>query len=142
MASRQTQDSDAKYQTTEREARIVRDASGRVGLTDHAIHRFRQRTPHDCRVTIREAWRRGEELQHPSVAGSLDQPEPESARVYRHSDGWGVVFIVVESHAPDVGLRDDRAERVAATTCKIRTFDHAPVRAYLRSHGPHGGSSR
>lgn len=141
MATRQTRD-DTKYQTTEREARIVRDEEGRVGLTDHAIHRYRQRTPHDCRVSIREAWRRGEELQHPSVAGSLDQPNPKSARVYRHGDGWGVVFIVVESHSPDAGLRDDRAERVAVTTCKIRTFDHPPVRAYLRSHGPHGGAEK
>jgi len=125
-----------KYSTSEREGRIVRDAHGEIALTDHALHRYRERTPHDCRIGIREAWRRGEQLQHPSVAGSLDAPEPESARIYRHSDEWGVVFVVAEDDSPDAG-DTGRAERVVVTVCEIRTYDHGPSRAYFHGYGPH-----
>ena len=128
----------AKYSTGGAVGRILRDAHGEVGLTDHAIHRFRERTPHDCTVSIAEAWRRGEPLQHPSVAGSLDSPTPESARIYRHSDDWGVVFVVVEDQAADAGTAPDRTERIVVTVCRIRTYDSGPVRAYLHGHGPHG----
>ena len=128
----------AKYSTGGAAGRILRDAHGEIGLTDHAIHRFRERTPHDCDVDIAEAWRRGEPLQHPSVAGSLDSPTPESARIYRHSDDWGVVFVVVKDQAADAGTAPDRAERIVVTVCQIRTYDSGPVRAYLHDHGPHG----
>ena len=128
----------AKYSTGGAAGRILRDAHGEVGLTDHAIHRFRERTPHDCQVGIAEAWRRGEPLQHPSVAGSLDSPTRESARIYRHSDDGGVVFVVVEDSAADAGTAPDRAERIVVTVCQIRTYDSGPVRAYLHGHGPHG----
>lgn len=129
----------AKYSTGGAAGRILRDADGEIGLTDHAIHRFRERTPHDCQVGIAEAWRRSESLQHPSVAGSLDSPVPESARIYRHSDEWGVVFVVVEDQATDAGTAPDRADRIVVTVCQIRTYDSGPVRAYLHGHGPHGG---
>jgi hypothetical protein len=122
-----------KYSTSEREARIVRDAAGRVSLSDHALHRFAERTPHDCRVSIREAWRRGEQLQHPDVASALDEPEPERARVFRRPD-WGVVFVVDE--------RRERAGRIVVTVCGIKTYDYGPARAYLRAHGPHGQGER
>ena len=127
-----------KYDPGPETRRIVRDAHGEVALTDHAIHRFRERTPHDCQIGIREAWRRGEQLQHPSVAGSLDAPKPESARIYRHSDEWGVVFVVAEDESGDAGVVPGRAERVVVTVCEIRTYDHGPVRAYLHGHAPHG----
>lgn len=127
-----------KYNAGRSQGRILRDAHGEVALTDHAIHRYRERTPHDCQVGIAEAWRRGEALQHPSVAGSLDSPAPESARIYRHSDEWGVVFVVVEDGAADAGEVPGRAERVIVTVCQIRTYDQGPVRAYLHGHGPHG----
>ena len=127
-----------KYDPGPETRRIVRDSHGEVALTDHAIHRFRERTPHDCQVGIAEAWRRGEPLQHPSVAGSLDSPTPESARIYRHSNEWGVVFVVAEDESGDAGEVPGRAERVVVTVCEIRTYDHGPVRAYLHGHGPHG----
>jgi len=127
-----------KYTTGASDGRILRDAHGEIGLTDHAIHRFRERTPHDCQVGIAEAWRKGEPLQHPSVAGSLDSPTPESARIYRHSDDWGVVFVVVEDQAADAGTVPDRTDRIVVTICQIRTYDSGPVRAYLHGHGPHG----
>lgn len=126
-----------KYTTGGSEGRILRDAHGEIALTDHALHRYRERTPHDCHVGIREAWRRGETLQHPSVAGSLDSPTPESARIYRHSDEWGVVFVVTEDDAPDAGDAPDRTERIVVTVCQIRTYDHGPSRAYLHGYGPH-----
>ena len=36
-----------KYDPGSETRRIVRDSHGEVGLTDHAIHRYRERTPHD-----------------------------------------------------------------------------------------------
>ena len=127
-----------KYNTGGADERILRDAHGKVALTDHAIHRYRERTPHHCQIGIREAWRHGEQLQHPSVAGSLDAPTPESARIYRHSDEWGVVFVVAEDESGDAGDVPGRSERVVVTVCEIQTYDHGPVRAYLHGHGPHG----
>ena len=127
-----------KYDPGSETRRIVRDSHGEIALTDHALHRYRERTPHDCQIGIREAWRRGETLQHPSVAGALDSPTPESARIYRHSDEWGVVFVVIKDRAADAGTAPDRAERVVVTVCQIRTYDSEPVRAYLHCHGPHG----
>ena len=127
-----------KYDPGPETRRTVRDSHGEIALTDHALHRYRERTPHDCQVGIREAWRRGEQLQHPSVAGSLDAPTPESARIYRHSDEWGVVFVVAEDESADAGDVPGRSERVVVTVCEIQTYDHGPVRAYLHGHGPHG----
>ena len=102
------------------------------------LARPRERTPHDCPMGIRAAWRGGEPLKHPCVAGALDSPTPESARIYRHSDEWGVVFVVIKDQAADAGTAPDRTERIVVTVCRIRTYDSGPVRAYLHGHGPHG----
>ena len=79
-----------KYTANHRNSRVVED---NVALTDHAIHRYRQRTPHDCPVGIRDAYRRGEDIRDPQVARSPnDMRTPERARVYvahaSHSSGF------------------------------------------------------
>jgi hypothetical protein len=117
-----------------------------VALTDHAIHRFRERTPHDCPIGIREAYRRGEDIRDPQVARSPDNMrELDRVRVYRHGHGgatagWGVVFLIVED-ARDAGERPPwhDCDHVAVTVVSIDGITHAPSRSYLNSHGPHGG---
>jgi len=125
-----------KY-STGRGSRILRDRDGgRVALTDHALHRWRGRTPHDTGVSVREAWRRGEWLQHPAVVQSEGEDEaPDDARLYRHGGRWGVVFLVVED--PRVSPSPRNVARIVATIAAIETFDHGPTRAYLSGHGPH-----
>ena len=115
-------------------SRTVADSEGDpVKLTDHAIHRFRLRTPADHDFTIRECWRRGEEIKHPQVAVVEGNQRAERVRVFRHSDGWSAVFIVcVDSHG-SVGRR----ERVVTTVLEIDRYEHGATRAYLSSHGPH-----
>jgi hypothetical protein len=117
-----------------------------VALTDHAIHRFRERTPHDCPVGIREAYRRGEDIRDPQVARSPeDMRELARVRVYRHGHGgatadWGVVFLIVKD-ARDAGERPPQhaCDHLVVTVVSIDGITHSPSRAYLNSHGPHGG---
>ena len=110
-----------------------------IALTDHAIHRYRQRTPHENAVGIRDAWRHGEDIRHPAVASKKSDHELDTVRVYKHGDAWGVAFLVVE----DTRKREDHfADRVVATVVNLAGFEHGPSRAYLHSHGPHGGESR
>ena len=127
-----------KYSPSRR-ARLLRDRDGgRVALTDHAIARWRARTPHDCPVPIQAAWRRGEWIAHPEVARSPgEQEDPDDVRIYRdgRGSGWGVAFLVVEDATPATVTQD--APRVICTVCAIQTFDHGPTRAYLHGHGPH-----
>lgn len=115
-----------------------------VALTDHALHRYRERTPHDAAVDIREAWRRGEDVRDPQVARSPnDLRTPDRARVYVHDrHAWGVVFLVVED-ATRAAERPPHqsADYVVATVLHIGGIDHGPSKAYLHSHGPHGGDS-
>lgn len=124
--------SDTKYDAGD--ARLVEDD---VVLSDHAINRYRERTPHDCEVGPRQAWAYGENVQHPTVAQSEGEQEPpERVRVYKHGQDWGIVFLVGEA--------DDRPipghkPFVVLTCIDIQGFDHGPTRAYLHSHGPHGG---
>jgi hypothetical protein len=116
-----------------------------VALTDHARHRYRERTPHDCHVTIREAYRRGEDIRDPAVTrGPTDTRTPQRARVYRHGDddptGWGVVFLICDERRDEADRPAHQvADRVVVTVMDIGGYEHGPSRAYLESHGPHGG---
>ena len=110
-----------------------------IALTDHAIHRYRQRTPHDNPVGIRQAWQRGERIKHPSVCSKKADHSLDSVWVYKHGDAWGVAFLVVEDEYKREG---HFADRVVATVVDLQGFDHGPSRAYLHSHGPHGGVDR
>lgn len=127
-----------KYDTGDR--RLVED---HIALTDHAIKRFRERTPHGCNIDPRIAWNRGEYVQHPEVAQSLDKDSPpERVRVYlhasedSHSQSWGVAFLVCEDDPRTIPAH---CPEVVVTVVDIQGFDHGPTRAYLHSHGPHGG---
>jgi hypothetical protein len=126
----------SKYETG-RSDRLVRDRDGgRVALTDHALHRWQLRTPHDCPVGIHEAWREGEFIKHPEVAISDGEEDPpDDVRVFKFGDKWGVAFLVVEDPTP--ASHTQNAERVVCTIAAIQTFDHGPTRAYLSGHGPH-----
>jgi hypothetical protein len=130
---------DHKYSVDAGRTQLVEDD---VALTDHAIHRYRERTPHDCPVAIRDAYRRGEDVRDPQVARSPDDMRtPERARVYVHArHAWGVVFLVVEDRLSE-GERPAHhpADYVVATVVHIDGIDHGPSKAYLHSHGPHGG---
>ena len=124
-----------------------------VALTDHACHRYKQRTPHDCSVSVREAWQAGEDIEHPALARSPgDGRDPHRARIYRHGDesgqpaGWGVVFLVVEDRLPPAERPAHHdANYVVATVINIKGYDHGPTRSYFAGYGPHRpgrGSSR
>lgn len=128
--------SSPKY-STGRSRRLLRDRDGgRVALTDHAIQRWQARTPHECPVSIREAWRRGEWIAHPDIVRSPGEDEtPDDARIYKHGMDWGVVFLVVED--PNPWETTQHAGRVVVTVTALTTFDHGPSRAYLHGHGPH-----
>jgi len=126
----------SKY-STGRGRRLLRDRDGgRVALTDHAIQRWGQRTPHRCPVSVHRAWRAGEWVKHPGVARAPGEAEaPDDVRVFKYGDEWGVVFLVVQD--PDPWDHTQDAGRVVCTIASLRTFDHGPTRAYLHSHGPH-----
>jgi hypothetical protein len=128
--------SSPKY-STGRSARLLRDRNGgQAALTDHALHRWQGRTPHECPVSVQEAWHRGEFIKHPAVARSDGEDQaPDDVRVYRHGDQWGVAFLVVADPTPGLGTQN--AERIVCTIAAIQTFNHGPVRAYLHGYGPH-----
>lgn len=125
----------SKYQTSS--STMLRGRGREIALTDHAIHRFRERTPHDRDVSIRECWRRGEWIEHPNVAQSPDEEHIDDARVYRHGDAWGIVFVVVRDRRPNVVGSLDGADWVVPTIINIDGYDHGPSRAYLHGYGPH-----
>lgn len=128
--------SSPKY-STGRSERLLRDRDGgRVALTDHALHRWQGRTPHECPVSVQQAWQRGEWIKDPEVTRSDGEDQaPDDARVYRHGDAWGVVFLVVRDPSPWHTTQD--AARVVCTIAALQTFDHGPTRAYLHGYGPH-----
>lgn len=131
-----------KY-STDRDHRHLRDRDGGwVALTDHAIHRWQTRTPHDCPVAIRDAWERGEFIAHPQLAfGREVESGPIDARIYRHGDRWLAVFLVV-SDATASAVRDYDAARVVCTIKRARRFEHEPTRAYLEDHQAHAHPDR
>jgi len=114
--------------------------SGDVGITDHAIHRFRQRTPHDCDLSMREAWRLGEDIRDPAVIRSPDDDRvPERARLYRDAAGWGIVFLVDRDTRDAAEKRPHHGEFLVASVFSLTGIEHRPSRAYLEAYGPHGG---
>lgn len=129
--------SSPKY-STGRSERLLRDRDGgRAALTDHALDRWAARTPHDCPVSVQEAWRRGEWIKHPEVARSDgEERPPDDVRIYKHGMEWGAVFLVIEDLTPATPIPQN-AERIVCTIAAIQTFGHGPTRAYLHGHGPH-----
>jgi len=132
-----------KYSVGGEAGRLLRDRDGgRVALTDHAIHRWRTRTPHGCPVSIHEAWREGEFIEHPELAfGRSGENESIDARIFRYGDRWLAVFLVVadETASP---VRNHDADRVVCTIKRARRFDHGPSRAYLEDHQAHAHPDR
>ena len=130
----------SKYETG-RTGRLVRDRDGgRVALTDHALHRWRMRTPPTCQVGAREAFRRSEPIKDPSIVFSAERDDLVSARVFkmhRGDDEWTAVFLVIEDEDQSRTSLDENAELVIPTVLRVRQVDHGPTRAYLNSHGPH-----
>ena len=128
-----------KYTANHRNSRFVEDD---VALTDHAMHRYRQRTPHECSLGIREAYRRGEDIRDPQVARSPnDMRTPERARVFvAAGHEWGVVFLVdEEDRSPAERPAHHTADYVVATVVDLGSIEHGPSKVYLHSHGPHDG---
>jgi hypothetical protein len=117
---------------------VVSDLAGNsVTVSEHALNRWRERTPADADISIREAWRHGERVKHPPIASDGCDDTCDLARVFRHSDGWSAVFIVlIDHHSGEWGRS---AERCVATVLTIDKYDHEPTRAYLREYGPHDG---
>lgn len=115
---------------------VVSDINGHsIVVSEHARNRWRERTPHDVDVTLREAWRHGERVKHSTIVSEGCDDDCHSARVYRHSDGWSAIFIVVVTRHPEQWGR--QAERCIATVLTIDKYDHDPTQAYLREYGPH-----
>lgn len=121
-----------KYQTGDR--RLVEDD---IALTDHAILRYQQRTPEAVNLDPRIAWRRGEWIRDPAVCESPNHDDPpERVRVYKDSEGWGIVFYVVPDDNPTIA---SHTPHIVATVINLDGVSHGPTRAYLYSHGPHDG---
>ena len=135
-------DTGPKYTAGQRRSMLVEDD---VALTDHAIHRYRERTPHENAVGIRDAYRHGEEVRDPQVARSPnDMRTPARARVYvAAGNAWGVVCLIVDDRVPAAQRPEHHtADHVVATVIDLNSIDHGPSKAYLHSHGPHGGERR
>ena len=122
-----TQDTQTKYSVSQRERWGL---AADVPITDHALERYKERTPEDCDVRPATAWQRGEDMKHPGVL-ELDsgRTPPVRARVYHHDQEWLVVFVVVE--------REPEGDRIVATVYGGHTHEHGPTQAYIHSHGPH-----
>lgn len=133
---------DHKYSTDDSNSRLVET---NVALTDHALHRWRERTPHECPVGVREAYRRGEDIRDPQVARSPnDMREPARARVYVHrGHAWGVVFLIDAEDTPAAERPEHHtADYVVATVVDLASIGHGPSKVYLDSHGPHAGGEQ
>jgi len=129
-----------KYSTGDAD-RLLTASDGRsVALTDHALHRWRMRTPPTCQVGAREAFRRSEPIKDPSIVFAAERDELVSARVFkmhRGDDEWTAVFLVIEDGDTSQPISDTNAELVIPTVYRVQQVDHGPTRAYLNSHGPH-----
>jgi len=118
---------------------VVSDAAGNsVVVSEHALNRWRERVPADVEWSIREAWRHGDRVDHAEIASQGCEDSCDSARVFRHSDGWSAVFVVVVNRHQ--GQWGRSAERCVATVLTVDRYDHGPAQAYLRAHGPHDGA--
>jgi hypothetical protein len=128
----------SKYSAAPR-LRLVDDD---VALTDHAIRRYRERTPADCDVDVRDAYRLGEAIRDREVTRTPgDARIPERAVIYRHAGDWAVVFIVGENDCPPAERPAPATDLVVTTVFDVDRVAHGPSRAYLHAHGPHGGGS-
>jgi hypothetical protein len=124
----------SKYQPLSDQNPVVADDENRrVVITDHAVERWRERTPHDCGVDMLDAWRWSEQIAHPGIAKTLDERyAPESVRVYQDADGWGVLFLV-----SGTDFRWDQFPWALTTVWRVDMMRHDPSRAYLNEYGPH-----
>lgn len=132
-------------------------AADDVSISQHARHRYRERTPQHAETEIgaAEAFRRGEYIEHPEICGKLHSETDhglERVRIYLHprdSDSgyeWGVVFLIQQNkyHHDNPGENRASTPFVVATVVSIKQIDHGPTRAYLGGRGPHrvnGGCS-
>lgn len=123
MSAQTGSNSDTKYSTGITAAAIP------AKVDDHALHRYRERTPADS-VPIETAWARGEDVEHPQVVATdnPDTADPVRVRVYNHDQRYFAIFVVIEG---------DDGQEIVATVYRLNTHDHAPTRAYLHAHGPH-----
>jgi hypothetical protein len=104
-----------------------------TALSDHARHRYRERTPHDCDVSITTAYSRAESIKHPVLVRTTNEDRvPARALVYQHAHEWDTIFII---HKTPGAYRD--ADEIVVTVVTIHGYSHGPTRAYLSSHGPH-----
>ena len=126
---------------TDNLARLLATSDGRTAaLTDHALHRWRMRTPASATVPAREAFRRGEAIRDPGIVFSEDRDELVEARVFkmaRGRDEWTAIFLVVVDQDQTRVDNEHNAELVIPTVLRVRQIEHGPTRAYLNSHGPH-----
>jgi hypothetical protein len=114
--------------------------TGNLAMTDHALDRFRERLPHGSDLNHQQVYRLGEYVEHPEVAhGSLDRSVPDAARVFRHRDGWGLVYLVTTADNTEGA---DRVEYIVPTILRIRDYNDPAPRAYFMAHGPHGTGGR
>jgi hypothetical protein len=121
-----------KYQPLSDLNPVVADDEDReVVFTDHAVERWRERTPHDCGVDMLDAWRWSEQIAHPSIVKMSRDSVPESVRIYSDADGWAVLFVVREP------LGWDNYRHAVVTVVRVKAMTHDPSRAYLNEYGPH-----
>jgi hypothetical protein len=132
-------------------------AADDVSISQHARHRYRERTPQHAEQAVgaAEAFRRGEYIEHPEICGKLHSSTDhglERVRLYLHpcdSDGgyqWGVVFLIQQNryYRDNPGQNRASTPLVVATTVALRQIDHGPTKAYLSGRGAHrvdGGCS-
>jgi hypothetical protein len=120
---------------TPRDAPTLRDPRGEVRVSQHALHRWRERQPHGCPVKLKTAWRHSERLKHDNVARGDGHDSVSEARIYRHGTQWGVCFLVDARFESRVWGTQDK--RVLLTVTRVRDYDHGATRAYLDAYGPH-----
>jgi hypothetical protein len=102
-----------------------------VAMTDHALAQYERRTPPDA-VAPAVAWRRGEDIQHPSVLQSKNHDTPPSrVRVYDHNHEYTVVFLCADTPENQIETH------LVMTVYNLHTHEHGPTQAYIASHGPH-----
>jgi hypothetical protein len=124
-------DHSTKY-SVENQVNILPDGTG---LSTHAEHRYRERTPHDCNVSLLEAYARSERVPHPEVVTTdKSNDAPRRGNVYNHAQEWTIVFVI----APADGSHTNVSE-VIVTCVRVCDYEFGPTRAYLHSFGPHGG---
>ncbi len=130
-------DHSTKY-SVDNQMNILSDGTG---VTDHARHRYRERTPHYCDVPIAVAYSRSERIPHPSLIRTHRHYQvPERALIYHHrGHEWNIIFLI-----NTVGAEVSDVDEVLSTCLTVDGYEHGPTRAYLNSFGPHtpGGADQ